>query len=81
MAHVKVYRDKDGSARLELNGVDFTDEVIADSVRITSTGDGEFDEVCIDMRIALSRLDIGDHEDVDAALLVGSSLARMAGVR
>lgn len=78
MAHVKVYRDDEGLARFELNGMDLTYEVIADSVRVVGSSADEYAEVCIDLRVALSRLDLGEHEDVDAALLVGNSFARMA---
>jgi hypothetical protein len=78
MAHVKLYRDKDNTPRLEINGVDFTNEIYADCPRVTSTGDDEFAEVAVEIKFGLSRLDIGDHLNVDAALLVGSALARMA---
>lgn len=77
MAHVKLWRDEQG-AHLELNGIDFTNEIISNTLRFVGTSDDEYGEVCVDMRVPLSRLDIGDHENVDAALLVGSSLIRMA---
>lgn len=78
MAHVQLFRDDEGTPRLIVNGLDLTHEVIADTVRVVSTGSDEASEVCIDMRIALSRLDLDGHVDIDAALLVGAATARMA---
>lgn len=78
MAHVKLYRDQEDRPRIDINGADFTNEVIADTLRVVSSGGGEGSEVCVDLRIALSRLDLGDAENVDAALLVGDALTSMA---
>lgn len=78
MAHIKVYRTNDGRPHLELNGLDISDEVYFGGMRIVSTGHTEFDEVCVELKIGLSRLDIGDNENVDAALLIGAGLINMA---
>ena len=81
MAHVKLWRDDDG-AHIEINGVDFTNELFTNTLRLVTSvdrgDDAEFAEVALELKIPVSRLDLGEHEDVDAALLVGDSLARMA---
>lgn len=81
MAHVKLYRDAEDAPRIEVDGLDLTDEVFADGIRFVSTGPGEFDDVCLELKLAVSRLDIGEHEDLDAALLVGASAVNESAAR
>lgn len=81
MAHLKLFRDEDGTPRVFLNGLDLTAELFVDGLRITSTGDTDYDEVCIELKLGCSRIDIGEHENVDAALLVGASVLNTRATR
>lgn len=67
MAHIQIQRE--GGIRLVVNGLDLTDEIYSESVQMVAHGDDDSAEAAIQIRIAVSRLDIGEHEDVDVQAL------------
>lgn len=69
MAHIQVVRPVGALPRLIVNGVDMTDEIYAGSIQLVAHGDpSAASEIALQMRIAVSRLDIGDRENVEADL-------------
>lgn len=66
MAHITLRPDPDraGATQLIINGIDYSMETYADDVQIVHVGDGPDAEVGLRVTFAVSRLDLGDDQDV-----------------